>query len=300
MRGLGANTARLLDRFFGRELFSRQAAAVSVCLSFASGQVFNVLMMLLMSRIDRHPASQIRPFSVFISVVYLLVFSALALAPGFVRPRRLKTAWYLAIVFLILLQPIRMSFVAFKYHGEPLEYGATVWAIVTWRTLALLLALLISFASDFIFIATTRMILRFSSDLYSVWRIAAVVVLNCVLGVALFILPFLQPVYLARLHAPKEFVRFQYYSAWSVIAVGWQVAGFNAIDIIIVLVFTVLAILLLAQRIIWPVISRPLYSLQAIGVARRRKLVGAAGITLLGFATGLTPDIRKLIEAITG
>ena len=47
------------------------------------------------------------------------------------------------------------------------------------------------------------------------------------------------------------------------------------------------------HKIIWPVIEKPIYTLQRVGIVQRTKLLGLVGIALVGFALGATPGLVK-------
>ena len=48
------------------------------------------------------------------------------------------------------------------------------------------------------------------------------------------------------------------------------------------LLFLVLALTMLLHRLFWPAIDRPLYKLQALGIAKRPRVFAALGLTLIG------------------
>lgn len=77
----------------------------------------------------------------------------------------------------------------------------------------------------------------------------------------------------------------------------------NAIPAFTSLLFLAVAITLVANHALWPVISRPVYALQELGVAKRKKLLCVAGVGLLGLSgitametvSNITNQIVKLL-----
>ena len=75
----------------------------------------------------------------------------------------------------------------------------------------------------------------------------------------------------------------------------------NVIDGVVAFVFVVLAAVMLAHRLLWPLLDRPLYALQGIGIARRRWLFGAVGLTLLGWGGWRLPDaLKEIVKSVAG
>jgi hypothetical protein len=75
----------------------------------------------------------------------------------------------------------------------------------------------------------------------------------------------------------------------------------NMIDGVVASVFVVLAAVMLTHRLLWPLIDRLLYALQGIGIARRRWLFGAVGVTLLGWGGWRLPDaLKELVKTVAG
>ena len=59
-----------------------------------------------------------------------------------------------------------------------------------------------------------------------------------------------------------------------------------------------LATIAVVHRLVWPLLERPVYSLQRLGIARRNKLLGTCGIALIGMATNLPSWLRSLIAQL--
>lgn len=131
------------------------------------------------------------------------------------------------------------------------------------------------------FIAVTRWSVRWSCELDHTLKIGAVVLVNLGLAVAIFLLPLFL--------FSKESLPF-----------GMALAFMNSVDALAALIFVVLALVMLAHRLVWPVINRPVYALAALGGARRN-LFGVVGVALLGYAGIDLPELlKKIIEATAG
>ena len=79
------------------------------------------------------------------------------------------------------------------------------------------------------------------------------------------------------------------------------VVASNIIDIFVSLFFVMLALLLLAHRVVWPLLDVPVYALQRVGVIGRRKLMVFVGFTMLAFSTGFASGhLQKLFELLSG
>ncbi len=70
-------------------------------------------------------------------------------------------------------------------------------------------------------------------------------------------------------------------------------ASSNMIDALAASIFVLVAVSLLAHRLLWPLIQRPLYALQAAGFIGRRKLLFSVGGLLLGYSLGVNLDLLK-------
>jgi hypothetical protein len=79
----------------------------------------------------------------------------------------------------------------------------------------------------------------------------------------------------------------------------------NSIDIVLVLATLIVAGLLLAHRVVWPLIERPLYAIQRIELVdrgewkKRKSWLWAFGVFLIVIAIpGLPSWIKALLEKI--
>jgi polyferredoxin len=160
----------------------------------------------------------------------------------------------------------------------------------------------LSVASDFIFIALIRRLLRWASGLASFRKIAGVVFINCCIAFLLVLLPFSlgtqvynwltgQAVHEgSRIIAQKGL----YFLSATLVATAMG----NFITVLVAILFIVLAFIMLLHRVFWPFLARPIYALQRLGIARRNKLMITLGLALLGFAIGGIPAWLKDVIAI--
>jgi hypothetical protein len=87
-----------------------------------------------------------------------------------------------------------------------------------------------------------------------------------------------------------------YYYAQDTLIFG---AESNVITVVFAIIFLILALLMIVHRAFWPLINRPIYALAGLGIIRRRKLLGAAGILLLGLAVGYEPSwLKEIIDKL--
>ena len=94
---------------------------------------------------------------------------------------------------------------------------------------------------------------------------------------------------------PEELQR----ADWS--NVGVVFAGLNTVDGLAASVFVILALVAATHRVLWPVLSRTLFALQGIEIARRRSLMATLGITLLTDAGVNLPDqLKKIVGMFSG
>jgi hypothetical protein len=140
--------------------------------------------------------------------------------------------------------------------------------------------------------------IRKASAMERFYQIAVIVLVNCFLALLLLVGPllimFTQPA--ERAATPDLFGRSTPVPAYY-LAAG-LVAALNEIDVLVALIFVFLALLMLWHRLFWPIINRPLYSLQAVGIARRQKLFYTVGVALL--FGGVTPShlVTKILDRL--
>jgi hypothetical protein len=134
--------------------------------------------------------------------------------------------------------------------------------------------LLISFACDVLFVSGTRRLLRLCITL-TFPRLLAVVLMNLAVGAAL-VSPLLLP--------GDSSLRF--------------ISTVNLIDVLAASVFVILVIAMLAHRVSWPLVSRTVYAMQGMGIAKRKAALAMIGTGLLAYGCGMPRIIQKFLELV--
>jgi hypothetical protein len=103
-------------------------------------------------------------------------------------------------------------------------------------------------------------------------------------------------------NGPETFEHFSRVEKFADIAQFSGVLGYlNIIDGIVSFVFVGVALLMLVHRLLWPLLCRPLYSVQALGIARRKKLFVVLGVPLLGYGGIHLPSwLQKVFAILAG
>jgi hypothetical protein len=146
--------------------------------------------------------------------------------------------------------------------------------------------LFLSFGSDVVFVAATRVVLRWAFAATNFRKIMLVTSLNIGVGYLLVLLPA------------------QWGGQWvpgeSFLGDTLEfLATSNVLGVLMVTALVLVAVLLLANRLFWRVLQRPLYAVQRAGVLRRKKLLVILGFSLLTLAFPNNPII-KLIKDLSG
>jgi hypothetical protein len=269
MQGVAKLTTDGFDRVFGKRTYSAQSFGVSLCIACAS--------------IYLYPSGSHNYFPFLMSASYL----ALAVIPLCISKRRWLIAWFLALITFFATD-VSYSFwmisESVKNDPPPITLFPFLFA----------LGEILSAASTIFFIALTRDILKTSSVLRSSKKIGVFILFNCGLGAALVMLP-------EKINY-WSWVHFHYEGKelfWFVVATITNVLRVaNRLPALCCVVFIGLALLMLVHRLLWPVLERPMYALQSIGIARRKKLFFVLGISLVGFGVGYISQVIKEIGKI--
>lgn len=262
-----ANSA--LNKLFGARLFSLVAVSTSLCFSFGS-------FLLLELSIKRFLYNMTDPHRDLLLVASIIATFGVGLLP--IPFRYIGFPWVFGFVSLALYV---------KSQTPPTDGGS---ATMTEDFLAFATVLVGGFVSDILFIALSRWCLRRSSELKNGWKIAGLVSLNGCVGLSLIAPVFLQIIRGAEgRYVESEALR-------SLIFLGAS----NLVTGVIALLFVALALAALLHLAVWPILERPIYSLQRFGVARQPKLLAAASVTCLLFAWPNSPIIHGITKLIHG
>jgi hypothetical protein len=256
-----ANSA--MNKLFGKRLFSAGAVSASVCFSLGSFMLFIVSLGQSLSKVD------FRYYLLPLVIGIVSFFVGVLPIPW----RYLGFPWIFSVVF-------------FELYVDWLLRHSMGWKQFMIRhSFPFLVVLIGGFLSDVLFIAISRSCLRKSSELKNGWIIALLVTVNGFLGLTL-----ISPA-IVQLRGPLKG------------GVQWLLVAFGASNLVtgaISLVFAVLAIVALLHLAIWPVLEKPIYSLQRFGVARQPKLLVGASVTCLLFAWPKSPIIQAVTNLIHG
>jgi hypothetical protein len=259
---------RLLDSLFGKSLFSLQSIGVSICFSFASLYLFSMWL----PRVNR---------------ILNLIWAFLSLGWGLLprlRPAYFKRdfvlkGWFaLAICFYFLIR-------ATLYTHSPLMVIAYASGLVYF-------GLALGVICDILFIALARKLLRWMAQQMSNLRLTIVLIVNVFAGLILIL-----PILLIILEYRRAFPGYPELT-WYSLVIRTAVTS-NLFILVVAITFVVLTLTMLVHRLFWPSLSRPIYSLQRLGIARRGKLLGTVGGLLVMTAVGGLAWLDKIIERLS-
>lgn len=240
------NVAHLRERHtvLGKGLFSVRLAGVSFCYSLASvGLVFWFISVL---------AERTQGILSIGGVVFLVGF-LYGTVPIKLHKSSQLWIWSSPLILLALI------FLLFFLGGPGKRY---------------LLWLFFGVLSCAAFLVLTRIVLSWISRVRSIRMITAILLLNCLPLVLLFLL------YLATFgwHSVNE-VDSATASFFEPILYS---AVMSAIPAVFSLVFVLLSLTVIVHRAVWRSMQSPIYALQEAGIERRKKIFGYVGASLIG------------------
>jgi hypothetical protein len=275
MRHVATVESRFLDHLFGHKLFSSRAVGVSISLSLAT---LSISMSYDSGRISYNPWA-----------MGLFICSLLLGGVGlFVR----RPFVFVSIIVVSALG-FGVWWTARASNGSAEAYllGAAIGVVVVFFCA-------VGFACDIAFVAVTRQLLRLTRGMNKSINIVMVVVVN------LFLAGFLISPYLAE-WIPREHI--DRLSRPSSESLGYEVLRLvsltNIFDVVLALLFVVLAAILIVHRAVWPLLTRTLFKMTDIGTKGRRAILTAVGMALLSasFFHEKIPDLLKeVIKAFGG
>jgi hypothetical protein len=318
-------SSRGLDSVLGQKYFSLRAIAVSASLSVAS--LFVYLLGKQVIILFKNPgwipeiiwptraAPDLRVFPYYAG--FAIAFIALALAPLKFRQPRAQQWWYAAVLALSLGVVPQVAFVT---AVAPYELGSDIdepLALVTPVFVTLVVqfqeikedytkapqdlvfvamplgAVALSFAADLLFIAFTRTTFRAITSSIRAGRIVGLILLNMGCATALLVIPQWVGDFYLRGDGGDDTLAF--------VALLFKIfAATNLLDAFVSSIFGALCVVMLAHWLFWPVVQRPIYAAQKLGVTKRRGLLATSGVTLLAVATGKAPTVVQAVaDALT-
>jgi hypothetical protein len=294
LRVLARLTGTVFDRLFGRRLFSFRGLGVSVCYSIAS---FFLCIQLVVGLSPKSPG----PTSLEVWLLFCLFF-LLGSTPAVLRRSDDEPLWLwgLAVVAIVFI-PL-FKFMDFLRQSNQ-AISATGFAVF------LAVIFVISSGSDFCYIALTRWMLRKAAELKHWIGILGIVVLDCLLGLLLFLGPIffgglvalkLNPnIVTAATANPHVVPKIAHPSPGTMIAVGVMLGGpaLNTIDFLACSLFFVLMAIMLLHRLLWPILEGPIYVFQRFGLIKRKGWLLAAAVGLL-FGKTILSVLIELLEKL--
>jgi hypothetical protein len=278
MSGVAQIADSVLNRIFGKKLFSLQSLSVSACLSIASLGLAEIYLELRAD--DKVNQLHVRWFA-----LWFLCFLLVSLIP-FLRPR---------LSALILLVAILSGYLYYElaYEFNP---ESEFLPDQTTHYVSYCLGMIIGVVSDVLFIAVTRKLLRRMYKLDNLLNIVGLLLVNCFLAYVLVGGMWHLANVFTRAILTSGLDHMWYYYAQDTLSFA---ALFNVITVAVASIFIFLILLMLLHRIFWPLLNRPIYALAGLGIVRRRKLFGAIGLLLLGLSIGYTPSsLKEIIEKL--
>jgi hypothetical protein len=304
MAGVAALTGHLFDRLFGQKLFSFRSVGVSACFSLAS-------LGLVCARGLSGFLAEL-PISLYASVVILLLVMGItpaALGPRWSELRLFRVLWLVGVVILIFVSFLGMDIV--NWFNLPIRVRITDtgydlgWAS-SLEAVYYLIFIVITIASDSLFIAATRGLLRISSKFNSRTKILGLMLGNVSLACLLVVVPVSiawgvgSVPKIIRSESILETVN--QYVGWSSSSASFlaTLAASNMLDGVVACTFFILLFVLLLHRVIWPSVQRPVYALAARGIVSRRKFFLVLGLALVGLGGMPASAVSIIKELLSG
>jgi hypothetical protein len=285
LRVLAGLTGSVFDCLFGRKLFSLRGLGVSVCYSIAS---FFLCIQLIVGLSPNSP----NPMSFEVWLLFLLFF-LLGSTPAVLRRSDEEPLWLwgLSVIAIVLVPLFKfMDILRQRHEGAISARGFAVF---------LVLIFVISSGSDFCYIALTRWMLRKASELKHWVGILGIVLLNCLLGLGLFLGPIVfGGLVIWTANQGFEVAKVNQVSPVNLITVGIMLGGpaLNTIDLLACALFFFLMLIMLLHRLLWPILESPIYLFQRYGFIKHKAWLAAAGMGVI-FGSSIWKMLLELIKA---
>ncbi len=290
----------ILDRIFGKKFISLRAIAVAGCLSLTS---LHFVAVVVTNGIGQRPQgyhidlskfanSWDAFYAAFADLLHVIaaMFFTLALPSNPIFMHLIGICAIIAVALAALIERfcwlplVTFSVFLGVYLCAPL-ISKPYPEIVAFPFLVLS-AVAIGVACDVIAVALARILLRWQADWTSLIRTFFAAMLQLLMAIALFALPLATGFWIMNLWRGSYI--------WWLSMFGWAMTispSTNLLSAIMALAFFGAAMVLAIHRLIWPLITRPLYRLARGGVFRtpaaRTALLGVGvGLILLGIGKG--------------
>ena len=258
-----------LDRIFGSKLLSLRGAATSVGLSWVSLFLFLYLIS------DSPVEHSVRLFCIFVIAL------ALSFAPGKLR--------YLTFSFISIYIYLMIE----SHYGSKIPNAGRVFRylfyMIRWEPEFMfvpLVAISGGLACDVLAIFAIRWLLRVSSAVKSIWKLVGLLLLDVCMGFSLV--------------GPVLLIRYNFKAGWREVVAnaGMAIAASNLITGLMCALTIALLLLAFLHRLVWPVVSRPIYAAQRRGLLRHPRLITAVSAACFLFAWPQSPVIIALTKLL--
>lgn len=312
MRYLAGVMTSVIDRLFGARLLSIQSVGVSICYSYASVIFVSILYILLVKFVGvkyldientfQHMPIVVALFLLIISTITMFFFLFLGTLPSFTSRIVWQVLWSVLlggffILWLISMYSMSLIWATDEPDISPPKLTAIMFAV-------LLVGLGASSAFSTAFIAITRKILRWSSGLDSASKITAVILLNSALSIVLIAAPLfwihtiIESDWISNLESDlSEMAGFAMFAILG--GAAFFTAVSNTIPALLSILFVGFALIMLVHQLLWPLLLRPIYALQRLGIAKRSKLLGTVGALLVTAGIGKWAWVEKIVDKLS-
>ena len=256
LQQVAALADRDLSKLLGPKLFSLKSLACCLCLSLSSMACTFLLLFSLKQSFS--PAYRKYPFVYLMSAIFWLVCGI---------SRKLRYASFVlipAFIALFLIVGVLHPQGGFG-RTTPLEVFQYVGPLI------------LGVSCDLVFVASTRWLLRRSANLSNVPGLVSFALLNVAIGVVLVSGLFVPLLLGHRLSGVAQMIK-THSALWASIA---TVSATNLFSAAVAFFAIILMIAALLHRLIWPMISRPIYAVHRYELVKKPNILGAIGVALL-------------------
>lgn len=261
-RATGATVTIWLDRIFGKRLLTLNAFAASLCLSLASLFLCGVVG-ILFTGIDEGTGVLAAVISVPLGISMLLFY--MAVTPGR-RDFRIALSIGIFVLCVLLFQIARI--------GSGSQFESTAFPA----------GLLLGIASDFAVVLAVRRLASWTADSGNIWHPLLAASISALLGIGTLAVPLYYVTRVGDGHA------------WESVTLGLAATS-NVFTAVLSLGMTILSATLVVQRLLWPLIKRPVYALHRFKLLEQRMPLFYCGTVLIGVSF---PRIASILKAAAG
>ena len=264
VQGAASLTAKAFDGVFGHELLSIQELGVSICFSIVSFFVFVIASYYLV------PRKQAIGSPLLVSICAIVLYAGFGLVPNAWQNRWWQRIWLLLIIVPLLKICAFLVYVVYKAgHGEIAVGIAVILGI----------AFLVSIACDVLYVWLTRWMLHRISRTSHLGGMLLLVLGSVGVAAALISIP--------------AALSYELLREWPMVAIvtAFLAVVLNIFDLIVCSALFIVALLLLAHRVMWPLLERIAYALQRYRILQEKGRLTILGLALLTLPTHTTGSV---------